>query len=53
MGKDNPEELDNLLKEIDSFLEEFDEESIGNPAKRERLLRELFQDTEPSIDGTV
>ncbi|MDZ7793182.1 MAG: flagellar assembly protein A [Spirochaetia bacterium] len=62
MGKEKPEDLNNLLHEVDSFLEEVDEEqpsleggetTIGNLAGREKLIRELFQETEPSLNGAV
>ncbi len=62
LEKKEPEELNNFLHEIDSFLEEFNEEqpsleeregNSGNPARRERLIKELFQDTEPSLSGVI
>lgn len=49
------------MEEVDSFLEEVDDSQSANkdeqtgqadPACRERLLREVFRDAEPSLDGT-
>lgn len=61
MSKTYDDDLINLLKGVDTFLEKVDQshsadESEQNgqpdPAGREKLLREMFQDEQPSIDGS-